>query len=242
MRLQDVDRISLEPFGVAENRRFYLADPEGRMLNAVRHGALLAVVPAYDPRGERLTLAFPDGTSVEGDAATVGEPVRSSFYGRPVEGRAVEGPWEDALSSYLGVSARLVRTDRPGEGIDSHAASMFSAASAEELDRRAGRDGSPLDRRRWRMLMEVAGCEPHEEDSWVGRQVRVDRAVVQVVRTDPRCVITTRHPDTGGKEFDTLRALATYRRADAQGDLPFGVYADVSEPGEVAVGGSVEPL
>jgi uncharacterized protein YcbX len=70
----------------------------------------------------------------------------------------------------------------------------------------------------------------------------VGQATLDVVRTDPRCVITTRDPDTGRKEFDTLRVLATYRRADSDGDLPFGVYADVVDPGEVAVGDTVEPL
>jgi uncharacterized protein YcbX len=119
---------------------------------------------------------------------------------------------------------------------------MFSSASAEELDRHAGREGRPLDRRRWRMLIEIEGCVAHEEDSWIGRDVRVGDAVVRVVRTDPRCVITTRDPDTGQKEFDTLKVLAAYRGPDRDGELPFGVYADVVEPGPVALGDAVEPV
>jgi uncharacterized protein YcbX len=242
MRLQPTDRIELEPFGVAGNRRFYVADSDGRMLNAGRHGRLLSIVPRYQSDDERLTLTFPDGTGVDDDAANVGEAVRSSFYGRPVEGHEVLGPWRQALSSFLGLPVRLVRTDNPGDAIDSHAVSMFSSASAEELDRHGGRDGRPLDRRRWRMLVEVGGCVAHEEDSWIGRDVRVGEAVVRVVRTDLRCVITTRDPDTGQKEFDTLKVIAAYRGAGRDGGLPFGVYADVVRSGPASVGDAVEPV
>ena len=65
---------------------------------------------------------------------------------------------------------------------------------------------------------------------------------VEVIRTDPRCRITTLDPDTGRKEFDTLKVIAAYRGTDPEGGLPFGVYAEVIEPGAVRVGDPVRPL
>lgn len=56
----------------------------------------------------------------------------------------------------------------------------------------------------------------------------------------PRCVLTTLHPDTGEPDFPTLDVLASYRRRE--GELLFGVYADVEEPGRVRVGDTVEIL
>ena len=42
------DEVELEPFGVRENRRFYLVDDNGRMINGKVVGPLVRVVPDYD--------------------------------------------------------------------------------------------------------------------------------------------------------------------------------------------------
>jgi uncharacterized protein YcbX len=242
MQLQHREEIRLEPFGVAENRRFYVSDREGRLLRGLSHDRLVPIQPEYDPASEWLSLRFPDGGVVQGDVGTVnGDQVSSSFWGRLFTGGEVEGPWAEALSEHVGEPVRLIRTHQPGEGIDSHAVSLFSSASAEELDRRAGRAGRPHDRRRWRMLIEVDSCRPHEEDEWIGGWVRMGNAVIDVIRADPRCRITTLDPDTGQKDFDTLRVLAGYR-ADRIGELPFGVYGDVKKPGLIRQGDPVEPM
>jgi uncharacterized protein YcbX len=114
-----------------------------------------------------------------------------------------------------------------------------STASVEELGRRAGRE-TPPDARRFRMLVEIAGCHPHEEDSWRGRRLQVGSAVVSVGGPIPRCVVTTFGPDTGVKDFDTLKTIAAYRGVTPDRDINFGVYADVRQPGTIGVGDSVE--
>jgi hypothetical protein len=57
-----------------------------------------------------------------------------------------------------------------------------------------------------------------------------------------RCVVTTQNPDTGETDFDTLGALARYRREGVAEPLPFGVYGAVAVPGRVRVGDAVLPL
>ena len=54
--------------------------------------------------------------------------------------------------------------------------------------------------------------------------------------------MTTRDPDTGVRDLDTLGVIAEYR-ADVvtREPLPFGVWCEVIEPGAVAVGDPVEP-
>ena len=106
------DEVELEPFGVRENRRFYLVDDNGRMMNGKVLGSLVRVVPDYNEETGRLALHLPDGDVVAGDVA-VGEILTTSFFGRPVAGRVVEGPWSEALSDVAGRSLRLVRTDEP---------------------------------------------------------------------------------------------------------------------------------
>ena len=51
--------------------------------------------------------------------------------------------------------------------------------------------------------------------------------------------MTTRDPETGERDLDTLRLLADYRgRRESDGAVLFGVYAKVERPGCVRVGDS----
>jgi len=239
LALHHPPEVFLGPAGVLENRRFYLTDGDGRLLNGKRHGPLALVRADYDAAGGSLALRFPDGAVVDG-AVPGGEPVETSFYGRPVTGRIVAGPFAEALAAYAGEPVRLILADRPGEACDRHPVTLLSTASVEELHRRSGRR---LDTRRFRMLVELAGCEPHEEDAWAGREVRLGGALVRVLGPVPRCVVTTHHPDTGQADFDTLGAITAYRGPwGPDGKAVFGVAAEVLEPGRVALGDPASPL
>ena len=91
------------------------------------------------------------------------------------------------------------------------------------------------------MLIGVAGGEPHEEDEWVGAEVALGEAVVRVLEQVARCAITTKHPDTGERDLDTLRVIKQYRGVRGQKALDFGVYGEVVTPGRVRVGDAVVP-
>jgi uncharacterized protein len=241
LALVDIDAVELEHTGAAANRRFHIVEADGRRYNQLRNGALVQIRQEYD--GERLALRFPDGTTAEGTIA-LGAELTTDFYGRRVAGHLVEGPWSDALSQWAGHPLRLVQS-APGAAVDRGRGhiSMVSRASLEELGRQGGQDG-PVDGRRFRMLFELDECKPHEEDTWAKRHVRIGDAVVYVRGDVGRCAITTQNPDTGVPDFDTLRTINAYRpeTANEKGKkhLPFGVYGEVVEPGNVAVGAPVE--
>jgi uncharacterized protein YcbX len=239
MRLHHPPQVRLERWGVPGNRAFYVAREDGSLFTASAFGPLLAVRPRFDPAEDRLALEFPDGTTVTG-TVTVGRAVTTDFFGRPVQGRVVEGPWAEALSEYAGRPVLVVRPERPGDVNDDAPVSLSSTASAQELARRSGRPQAG-DARRFRMTVEVGGCTPHEEDTWVGSTVRVGDALVEVVSPVGRCVITTKDPDTGQKDLETLAELKSYRGVRGK-HVCFGVYADVVEPGDMRVGDPVEVL
>ena len=187
-------------------------------------------------------LRFPDGSEVVGDVE-LGERIVTSFFGRPVEGRLVEGPWNDALADYVGRPVRLARTEREGDGVDRGrlaGATLVSTGSLEAFREAAGEDG-PVDGRRFRMTIGIEGVEPHGEDGWIGSQVRVGRATVAVREHVGRCAVTTLDPDRGVRDLDTLGTIAAYRGdVQTREPLPFGVWCEVVEPGRVAVGDPVE--
>jgi len=153
----------------------------------------------------------------------------------------MDGPWAAALSSFVGKAVRLVRVDLAWGLPVVHPVSLIAAESVEALARWSGRDA--LDARRFRMLIEVRGCRPHDEDTWIGHRLTVGEAVVRVLEPVARCGTTQRDPSTGVNDFDTLRALKNYRgfRADRR-TLDLGVYASVERPGTVRLGDAVEPL
>jgi len=235
--------VELTPAGVPGDRRFHLVDDRGRLAGAKVAGPLVQVRAAYDDAQRRLTLTFPDGEVVDG-IVELGEPLVTQFWGARLPGRLVVGPWAEALSRARGKPLRLVEADRPERAVDrgrEGAVTLLSTAALEPLAQRAGapaRDG-----RRFRMLFGIDGVEPHAEDGWIGREVRVGAAVVVPRGHVGRCLVTSRDPDTGAPDVDTLGALRAYRRdLDTTEPLAFGVFGEVRVPGRVALGDAVEPL
>ena len=236
------DEVTLGATGVAEDRRFYLVDEDGLRFGALRHGPLVRFSARYDAATDELVFRLPDGSELAG-TVEVGEPIATDFYGRDVAGHVVRGPWAEAVSEDVGLPVRLVRADRPGDGVDrgnGGGVTLLSDASVEELARCSG---EPVDARRFRMLIAVTGTEPHEEDSWIGGEVEVGEARLRVNGHVGRCAITTQSPETGLRDFDSLRAIKEYRGQNpATREIDFGVYGQVVQPGRARVGDAVIPL
>lgn len=241
LQIQACERVTLGAYGVDEDRRFCIVDEDGRMLNAKRVNAFIGVRPEFDAL-RQLALHMPDGRAVRAPVE-LGDAVTVSIYRRAVAAREVRGPFAEALSSLDGRRARLVRFDEPGEGVDraekGGRVSLLSVASLDALAEAARADG-PVDPRRFRMLIGVAGVAPHAEDGWIGTPVRVGGAVIVPLGNVGRCAVTSLDPERGISDLDTLGALARYRGAQATTEsLPFGVWARVEKPGIVAVGDDV---
>jgi uncharacterized protein YcbX len=239
------DEVVVEPWGVGENRRFHLVDADGRMMNGKTIGPLVQVVPDWDEATGALALSFPDGSVVE-DTVRLGDRIETDFFGRPVPGRVVQGPWAAALSELGGRELTLVQAERPGDGVDrsprSGAVTLLGLGSLEVLAREAGVDG-PVDGRRFRMTFGLEGLEAHAEDDWLGRDVRIGEAVVRPRGNVGRCAVTTQNPETGVPDLDTLRVLKAYRDAVPTTEpLPFGVHAEVVRPGRVRLGNAAGPV
>jgi uncharacterized protein YcbX len=240
-RLQHPSSAELTPLGIIGNRRFHFVDAAGELASCTDVGSLMRLAAAWDAEAESLAIDFPDGTRVEAAADRLGPAHVTDFDGKPVPGRFVHGPIDDAVSAFAGVGLRLVRADVEGDGPDVHRLSVMGLASVADLGSR--HDRPDLDPLRFRMNLELDGLAPFEEESWTGRTVRVGEAVIRVLGQVPRCVATTRDPATGDKDFDTLKHIAAYRplMAEPRG-VPFGMYAEVEVAGRVAPGDPVTPL
>lgn len=243
LAIQELQEVRLDRLGVENDRRFCIADADGKMLNAKRVQRFVAVRPHFDDAMRQLALEMPDGSTVKG-AVDLGPAIAVTIYGRSVPGRVIDGPWANALSDLARRPVQLVRFDNPGEGVDradeGAGASLLGAASLQAIANAAGVIG-PADPRRFRMLFGIAGVEAHAEDTWIGSRVHIGSAVVVPGGNIGRCAVTTLDPLTGMSDLDTLAALAKYRKKEVTSEpLPFGVWARVVQAGLVHVGDAVQ--
>ncbi len=244
MALVALDTADLTATGIEVDRRFCVLDPAGRIQNGKVAGPLVRIAPDYDAGAGTLALRFPDGTVVRAPVE-VGEPVLATFSGRPRDARVVRGPWAEAVSDWAGRPFRIARFDGHGRGVDrgadGGATTLVSTAALATMADWAGVD-RPLDGRRFRMTFGIDGLVAFAEEGWLGRTVRVGSALVRPLGNVGRCAVTTQDPDRGVPTLDTLRLLADHRRDVLTTEaLPFGVWAEVLEPGRVALGETVGP-
>ena len=237
--LQHPTEIDLTELGVVEDRRFFLTNDDNRLVDQLIVFKLVKVASRTDPEATTLWMRFPDGTVVDGDVE-LAEAVETPIHGRTGVGHRVVGPWSEALTDFVGMPMRVIRCDRPGGTRRGNPASILSDGSVRELAAHAGRDW--VDSRRFRMLMDLEDAAAHEEDTWIGRRIRIGDAVLHVTKPDARCAMTTHDPDTGEPDLDTLRTIISYRGLREGKHADLGVLADVEQPGRVRLGDEVVPL
>jgi hypothetical protein len=245
MRICAVDEIELGPTGARGDRAFYVVDEDGAMVNGKRIGALHTVTAEYDAAGNVLALSFAEGERAEAPVR-LGPELDTTFFGMERRARLLDGPWAQALSRHVGRELRLVAD---GNAVDRGAEGAISLVSRGSLERLAGAEGperagpahpEPVDARRFRMLIEIDGVEPHAEDDWLGRELEVGEARLRIHGNVGRCVTTTRGPESGKVDLPTLKMLAAYRSdMETTEPLPFGVHGEVLEGGVVRIGDRV---
>ncbi|REJ73897.1 MAG: MOSC domain-containing protein [Acidobacteria bacterium] len=126
----------------------------------------------------------------------------------------------------------------PGTYFDASPLLLLTRRSLESMARSA--PGSRFDVRRFRpnfvLEVEEGDGSAHPELDWVGRQISLGRAVVEVEMRCPRCVMTTHPQGDLPRDPKVMRALVQ----EVDGDL--GVYARVVQPGAVAEGAALRLL
>jgi uncharacterized protein len=121
----------------------------------------------------------------------------------------------------------------PGTFVDLSPVHLLSTASLRALSP----DGEPYDVRRFRPNVLVDVTEPDQEfpeSAWVGGELRLGTAVLEVAIPTVRCVVPTR-PQPG---LEVDRAIT--RQLLERTNRFLGVYADVATPGVVRVGDQVD--
>lgn len=132
-------------------------------------------------------------------------------------------------------SVRLVRVEGRGmTDTDYPSISLLNLASNDAMTAAMGQDISPL---RWRGNVHLSGLPAWAECDWIGKTIRIGDAELQVRDPIVRCTATMANPDTGLRDANTLATLKGL--FDHQN---FGIYAEVTQSGDLSVGDTIEVL
>lgn len=236
LTLHHPESIDLTARGVAGDRQFLLVDEDGRVQSCTRNPGLYGLVASWDEKNRRLDVSQGDDVLMGGIVEPSSTAEADMFGLRTIEADVVADPaWSDFFTDRVG--RRVTFLQARGAAFDVHPATLLGTASVDELARRSGLPG--VDPSRFRMLIEFASDEPHVEDSWHGSQVEVGDAVLRAGGPVKRCAATTRNPESGAVDLQTLRLITDYRgrqESELGSGAHFGVYGAVIEPGAIAVG------
>ncbi len=228
------DAVRLDAGGPVGDRVFCLVDPaEDRCLRTVENPSLLQAQASF--ASGVLTVELPGGT-VAAEPAPTGEVREVDYWGRSARVEVVDGPWAAAYRAHLGREVLLARA-APGEVVYGGSVTLVTSGSLALLAERLGR---PAVGARFRATFEVdsGDARAHVEDDWAGRTLRVGTARLRVRGAVPRCAVVDLDPASGVRDAEVLATLAVYRRH--QGEVSFGVDAEVIAPGRVVTGDRVE--
>jgi uncharacterized protein len=248
----------VEPWGLAEDRRWMIVDLSGEVVTAREYPRLVLVTPFVTggglrltgPDGPDLTVSVPDGdelipvtvweskllaapASAAADAwfsAVVGEPVRLVYLDDPTRRRPNPDYSQDGDRVSFADGYPLLLTT---------AGSLAALNKAIAAGQRAAE--GPLPMRRFRPSVVVTDTVPWAEDGW--RRLRIGEVTFRAVKGCDRCVLTTIDPDTAAKGMEPIATLARIRRWD--GKVWFGVnlIPDAPRPGvSIRVGDRVQIL
>lgn len=129
------------------------------------------------------------------------------------------------LTELMGEPMRVVE-DADASHFDDGSVSLIGTATLEWW-RQRGIDADP---RRLRVNIVTETAEPFEEENWIGSELVVGGARLRAVQRVPRCRMVDVPQDGAAAEQKWLKLLAQERGMCA------AIYADVVEPGTLAVG------
>lgn len=236
LNAESLDRATLTPGeGLPHDRRFAIAHgstqfdretprwlPKTRFFMLMRDEKLAQLHARFDPDSGRLTIERAGKAVVSADATDLmGRTLLAEFF-----------------SGFLGATARGAPklVEAPGHmfsNVQEKVISIINLASVRDLERVVRQPVQPL---RFRANLYVDGAAPWQEFEWVGRDITVGGAGLQVVEPIGRCAATNVNPETAERDRNIPLSLKQgFRHMD------MGVYAKVTVDGEIAKGDSVTP-
>lgn len=246
---------SVGAMGLAHDRQWMIVDAAGQFLTQRDTPQLAQLETALGTDGDlTLSVAGHFTTHVPIPAAT-GTHIPVTVWKSSLTALQASAEISENLSAWLGKTVQLVRfPPHParhadpvwaGDNVPVGFADGYPVliALTESLQALNERLSAPLPMSRFRTNIVITGASAWADDSW--RRIRIGDVTLELVKPCTRCTVTTTDQETGaqtGKE--PLATLAKIRRSavDAVPGVFFGTNAVPRNPGEIAVGDTVQIL
>ena len=194
--------------------------PKQRFLMLMRNARLAELRTAFDETSHVLTIRHENREAARGDLRTP-------------EGRAaIERFLAEFCADEMRGPPKVLQADGHSfSDVSRKVISIINLASVAALENAVGASVHPL---RFRGNVHVAGWPAWHEFNLLDRNIAIGAARLKVVKRIVRCAATEVDPDTGIRDLEVPHLLMkTYDHMDC------GVYAEVIEAGEIAVGDAV---
>ena len=256
LRGQRLAECSVEPRGLAGDRRWMIVNERGVFQTLRQHPAMSGIVVDEPADGLSIRLWQRDHGGID-----ILRPTEQASEGRRVRVWSDHVDTLDAgeraaewLSAVLGMTVRLVyQSGDHSRHVDAeHAPNLHTPVSLADgfpllltttgsLDILNAHLDTPVDMRCFRPNLVVDTDVGWLEDDW--RLIRIGEIRCQVAKPCERCVVTTRDPDTG-EQADSREPLGTLKalHADDRGRVIFGQNLIPLDTGRLHTGDSVEVL
>jgi uncharacterized protein YcbX len=197
--------------------------PKQRFLMLMRNERLAALRTEYDEPSHTLTVGHEGREAVRGDLRT--------REGRQAIERFMAGYCADELR---GPAKVLFGEGHSFSDVAKKVVSIINLASVAAIETVIG---APVDPVRFRANVYVDGWPAWHEFDLLGREITAGPARLKVLKRIVRCAATEVDPTTGIRD---LQIPTTLQRAFHHGDC--GIYAEVIEGGEIALGDTVQAI
>ncbi|WP_136067902.1 MOSC domain-containing protein [Modicisalibacter radicis] len=245
---QALERARVTEEGLAGDRRYMLARPDGTFITARSHPQLQRVVAL--PVDGGLALSAPGLAAMEArEADFAATAFATGVWGDDFAALTTTERLDDWFGEVLGEPARLLwlgprspryrsEIDRRVSFADGYPLMLISQASLDELNTRMDTTQRMA---QFRPNLVVEGTAPYAEDGW--KRIRIGELEFAVDKPCSRCKMVTVDPALG--EFmprgEPLRTLAGYRRG-ARGKIYFGQNLIALNEGELTLDAPLEVL
>lgn len=254
-RGEQLESATVEPWGLAGDRRWMVVDDAGAAITAREIHQLLLVHPAPTPAG--LRLSAPGLAPLDVRTPERRQHAIVDVWGSRVPAAVADAPAHAWFSEVVGFGARLVYLDDPTvrptnperthpddrvSFADAYPLLLTSEASLDALNEYIA-DGphaaeGPLPMTRFRPSVVVQGAPAWAEDDW--RAIRIGGVPFRVVKGCDRCVLTMLDPDTAAKGMEPIATLARHRRWDGRTWFGINLVPDTHERRGMRVGDEIE--
>jgi uncharacterized protein len=254
-RGQQLDAATVEPWGLAGDRRWMVVDEAGAAITAREVHQLLLVRPELTEAG--LRLDSPGLPTLDVATAEATDRVIVDVWGARVPAVAADAEAHAWFSTVVGRRARLVYLDdptarptnpartRPDDRVSFADGYPLLLTTQESLDalnehiaqgRRAAE--GPLSMTRFRPSVVVRGAPAWAEDDW--RVLSIGGVTFRAVKGCDRCVLTMLDPETAVKGMEPIATLARHRRWDGKTWFGINLVPDTHERRGMRVGDEIE--